>query len=63
MSKSSNVKVFCRIRPEKEKEHSFGLGLSLEPNSPNSLKIILDNLNINTCIKNNYNEKSAQEFG
>ena len=62
MSKSSNVKVFCRIRPENEKEHSSGLGLCLEPNSPNSLKIIVDNLNINTGIKDNYNEKSAQEF-
>ena len=51
MSKSSNVKVFCRIRPENEKEHLTGLGLCLEPTSDNSLKILVDNLNINTGIK------------
>ena len=62
MSKSSNVKVYCRIRPENEKEHSSGLGLCLEPNSANSLKIIVDNLNINSGLKDNYNDKSAQEF-
>ena len=54
MSKSSNVKVFCRIRPENEKEHSSGLGLCLEPTSENSLKIIIDNLSINTGLKENY---------
>ena len=62
MSKSSNVKVYCRIRPENEKEHSTGLGLCLEPTSVNSLKIIVDNLNINTGIRENYNEKSSQDF-
>ena len=62
MSKSSNVKVFCRIRPENEKEHSSGLGLCLEPTSENSLKIIVDNLSINTGLKDNYNEKSSQDF-
>ena len=62
MSKSSNVKVYCRIRPENEKEHSSGLGLCLEPNSENSLKIIVDNLSINTGLKENFNEKSSQEF-
>ena len=62
MSKSSNVKVFCRIRPENEKEHSSGLGLCLEPTSENSLKIIIDNLSINTGLKENYNEKSSQDF-
>ena len=45
-----------------EKEHSSGLGLCLEPNSANSLKIIVDNLNTNTGLKDNYNDKSAQEF-
>ena len=62
MSKSSNVKVFCRIRPENEKEHSTGLGLCLEPTSANSLKITVDNLSINTGLKENYNEKSYQDF-
>ena len=62
MSKSSNVKVFCRIRPENEKEHSTGLGICLEPTSENSLKITVDNLSINTGLKENYNEKSSQDF-
>jgi len=34
----------------------------LEPNSENSLKIIVDNLSINTGLKENFNEKSSQEF-
>ena len=62
MSKSSNVKVFCRIRPENEKEISTGLGLCLEPISSNSLKIITDNININTGIKENFSEKTSQDF-
>ena len=62
MSKSSNVKVYCRIRPENEKEHLTGLGLCLEPTSSNSLKIIVDNLNINSGLKENYTEKSSQDF-
>ena len=62
MSKSSNVKVYCRIRPENEKEYSTGLGLCLEPTSSNSLKIIIDNLNINSGLKENYAEKSSQDF-
>ena len=62
MSKSSNVKVYCRIRPENEKEHSTGLGLCLEPISQNSVKILVDNLNINTGINENYKGKTTQEF-
>ena len=62
MSKSSNVKVYCRIRPENEKEHSTGLGICLEQTSQNSLKIIVDNLNINTGLKENYIEKASQDF-
>ena len=62
MSKSSNVKVYCRIRPENEKEISTGLGLCLEPTSSNSLKIITDNININTGIKENFSEKTSQDF-
>ena len=62
MSQSSNVKVYCRIRPENEKEHSTGLGLCLDLKSSNSLKIIVDNLNINSGLKENYTEKSSQDF-
>ena len=56
MSKSSNVKVYCRIRPENEQEISSGLGQCLNPISDTSLQIIVDNLNINTGLKENYND-------
>ena len=62
MSKSSNVKVYCRIRPENEQEISSGLGTCLNPKSPTSVQIIVDNLNINSGLKENYNEKTTQEF-
>ena len=62
MSKSSNVKVYCRIRPENEQEISSGLGTCLNPQSPTSVQIIVDNLNINSDLKENYNEKTTQEF-
>ena len=62
MSKSSNVKVYCRIRPENEQEISSGLGVCLNPQSPTSVQIIVDNLNINSGLKENYNEKTTQEF-
>ena len=62
MSKSSNVKVYCRIRPENEQEISSGLGTCLNPQSPTSVQIIVDNLNINSGLKENYNEKTTQEF-
>ena len=62
MSKSSNVKVYCRIRPENEQEISSGLGTCLNPQSQTSVQIIVDNLNINSGIKENYSEKTTQEF-
>ena len=62
MSKSSNVKVYCRIRPENEQEISSGLGTCLNPQPPTSVQIIVDNLNINSGLKENYNEKTTQEF-
>ena len=62
MSKSSNVKVYCRIRPENEQEISSGLGLCINPKSPTSLQIIVDNLNINSGLKENYTDKINQEF-
>ena len=62
MSKSSNVKVYCRIRPENDQEISSGLGLCLNPTSQTSLQILVDNLNINSGLKENYNEKILQEF-
>ena len=62
MSKSSNIKVYCRIRPENEQEISSGMGQCLNPQSPTSLQILVDNLNINSGLKENYNEKIHQEF-
>ena len=62
MSKSSNVKVYCRIRPENEQEISSGLGICLNPQSQTTVQIIVDNLNINSGLKENYSEKTKQEF-
>ena len=62
MSKSSNIKVYCRIRPENEQEISSGLGLCLNPKSPTSVQILVDNLNINSGLKENYSDKINQEF-
>ena len=62
MSKSSNVKVYCRIRPENEQEISSGLGQCLTPLSTNSLQIIVDNLNINSGIKENYRKKQHRNL-
>ena len=62
MSKSSNIKVFCRIRPENEQELASCFGPCLNILSQNTLQIIVNNLNINTGLKENYNEKITQEF-
>ena len=62
MSKSSNVKVYCRIRPENEQEISSGLGQCINPESQTSLQILVNNLNINSGLKENYSDKILQEF-
>ena len=62
MSKSSNVKVYCRIRPENEQEISSGLGICLNPQSQTSVHIIVDNLNINSGLKENYSEKQPKNL-
>ena len=62
MSKSSNIKVYCRIRPENDQELTSGLGPCLNLLSQTSLQIIVNNLNINTGLKENYSEKTTQEF-
>ena len=62
MSKSSNVKVYCRIRPENEQEISSGLGQCINPKSQTSLQILVNNLNINSGLKENYSDKILQEF-
>ena len=62
MSKCSNIKVYCRIRPENEQEISSGYGPCLKQTSTNSLQILVDNLNINSGLKENYSDKIIQEF-
>ena len=62
MSKSSNIKVYCRIRPENEQEISSGYGPCLKQISSNSLQILVDNLSINSGLKENYSDKIIQEF-
>ena len=62
MSKCSNIKVYCRIRPENEQEISSGYGPCLKQPSTNSLQILVDNLNINSGLKENYSDKIIQEF-
>ena len=48
MSKSANVKVFCRIRPENEKEKLSGMKTCIIPASENSVKIFTENIGIDT---------------
>ena len=48
MSKSFNVKVFCRIRPENEKELQSGFSQCLSVTSPTSLKIKTDQQPLHT---------------
>ena len=62
MSKSANVKVYCRIRPENEKEKSTGLPICMEPTSDTSLRISVENLSINSGLKENYSDKTYQDF-
>ena len=48
MSKSANVKVFCRIRPENEKEKLSGMKTCIIPASENSVKIFTESIGIDT---------------
>ena len=48
MSKSANVKVFCRIRPENEKEKLSGMKTCIIPTSENSVKIFTESIGIDT---------------
>ena len=48
MSKSANVKVYCRIRPENEKEKQSGMKTCITPTSENSVKIITEAVGVDT---------------
>ena len=48
MSKSANVKVYCRIRPENEKETESGMKICITPSSDNSVKILTESVGVDT---------------
>ena len=48
MSKSANVKVYCRIRPENEKEKQSGMKICITATSDNSVKILTDSVGVDT---------------
>ena len=48
MSKSANVKVYCRIRPENEKEKASGMKVCITPTSENSVKILTESVGVDT---------------
>ena len=60
MSKSLNVKVFCRIRPENEKEILSGAKGCLNPLSETSIQIIGEQKQDDQ--KGSFNTPSSQEF-
>ena len=63
MSKSANVKVFCRIRPENEKEKLSGMKTCIVPTSENSVKIFTENIGIDTGKDSSKNKsENAQTF-
>jgi len=63
MSKSANVKVFCRIRPENEKEKLSGMKTCIVPTSENSVKIFTENIGIDTGKDSSKNKsENTQTF-
>ena len=48
MSKSANVKVYCRIRPENEKEKQSGMKTCITATSESSVKIFTESIGIDT---------------
>ena len=48
MSKSANVKVYCRIRPENEKEKQSGMKICITASSENSVKILTESIGVDT---------------
>ena len=56
MSKSANVKVFCRIRPENEKEKQSGMKTCITANSESSVKIFTESIGIDTGKESSKNK-------
>ena len=56
MSKSANVKVFCRIRPENEKEKQSGMKTCITADSEISVKIFTESIGIDTGKESSKNK-------
>ena len=56
MSKSANVKVYCRIRPENEKEKQSGMKICITATSDNSVKILTDSVGVDTGKESSKNK-------
>ena len=62
MSKSANVKVYCRIRPENEKEKANGMKICISPSSENSVKIITEAVGVDTGKDSRNKSDNFQTF-
>ena len=62
MSKSANVKVYCRIRPENEKEKANGMKICISPSSENSVKILTESVGVDTGKESKKNSENFQTF-
>ena len=62
MSKSANVKVYCRIRPENEKEKANGMKICISPSSENSVKIITEAVGVDTGKDSKNKSDNFQTF-
>ena len=56
MSKSANVKVYCRIRPENEKEKQSGMKTCITATSESSVKIFTESIGIDTGKESSKNK-------
>ena len=56
MSKSANVKVYCRIRPENEKEKQSGMKTCITASSEISVKIFTESIGIDTGKESSKNK-------
>ena len=56
MSKSANVKVYCRIRPENEKEKQSGMKICITASSEKSVKILTESVGVDTGKESSKNK-------
>lgn len=56
MSKSANVKVYCRIRPENEKEKQSGMKICITASSEKSVKIFTESVGVDTGKESSKNK-------